>query len=74
MCLYTDDLLEKTANNNQWGIYGAGILASDVKMKYALEPQDNLFTVVTKGSDNSISARVVGSMVDYIWAAEGRKQ
>lgn len=32
-----------------------------------------MYTCVTKGSDDCISARVSGSMIDYIWAGKGRE-
>ena len=66
--LYTDSILNKDPT---WGIVGAGIMESDGHMNDVLQNQDFMYTCVTKGSDDKISARICGSMVDYIWAGQG---
>lgn len=63
--LYTDSVLE---TDPRWGIIGAGLTPNDEKMQVALEAQDYMYTVITKGSDDHVSTRVCASMVDYIWA------
>lgn len=70
--VYTHKVLRAGAEDAAgWGICGAGLLPSDQRMRDALESQDHLYTVVTKGSDGKTTADVIGSMTDYIWAGEG---
>lgn len=45
----------------------------DERMNKTLKEQDHLYTCVTKGSDDSVSARVVGSMIDFVWAGENQQ-
>lgn len=49
-------------------------MKNDEKMARIMNDQDYLYTCVTKGSDDLISTRVSGSMVDYIWAGQGAKK
>jgi mannitol 2-dehydrogenase len=63
--LYTDSVLHKDPS---WGIIGAGLMKNDERMQNILRDQDFMYTCVTKGSDDCVSTRVSGSMVDYIWA------
>lgn len=53
-----------------WGITGVGTLPSDRAMRDALKAQDTLYTLVTTEPDGTASARVVGSIVDYLFAPE----
>ncbi|WP_329793458.1 mannitol dehydrogenase family protein [Lentzea sp. DG1S-22] len=53
---------------SRWGVIGVGI--SHPEMGDVLRAQDNLFTVVQRGSRSS-AARVVGSMVEYLLLADG---
>lgn len=69
--IYTDDVLSK---DKTWGITGSGLLSFDEKMNNAMTKQDCLYTCVTKGADDSVSARVVGSMVDYVWAGKDQSE
>lgn len=52
----------------QWGIVGVGTLSSDRAMAAALEPQDCLYTLVTTNPDGDTSARIIGSLVEYVYA------
>ncbi|WP_156225055.1 mannitol dehydrogenase family protein [Pseudactinotalea suaedae] len=65
--VYTDDLL--AAGETEWGICGVGVLPQDAAMAQVLRSQDHLYTVIEKGGDD-VSARVVGSIVDYLLAPE----
>ncbi len=64
--------LEELARRGEtgWGECGVGLRRRD--MKDALEPQDNLFTVVARDADDE-EARVVGVMVRYLYAPEDPK-
>jgi mannitol 2-dehydrogenase len=64
MALYVDEL---AANGSDWGIRGVGLLEGDRRMADALAPQDHLYTLVERDSNGS-RARIVGSLVDYVFA------
>ncbi|ADB34193.1 Mannitol dehydrogenase domain protein [Kribbella flavida DSM 17836] len=64
---YFDELASLRVND--WGVVGVGI--SSPRMGQVLSGQDNLFTVVQRGSTAS-TARVVGVMVEYLLLAEDR--
>ncbi len=66
--VYLDDLLALD-DTERWGECGLGVLTSDQRMRDALQGQDYLYTVVERSADE-LSARVIGSMVDYVYAPE----
>jgi mannitol 2-dehydrogenase len=53
-----------------WGICGVGVLASDRRMKEAMEAMDFLYTLVVKHPDGSLEPRVIGSIVQYLFAPD----
>jgi mannitol 2-dehydrogenase len=53
-----------------WGICGGGVLASDRRMRDAMEAQDCLYTLVVKHPDGSLEPRVIGSIVQYLFAPD----
>lgn len=53
-----------------WGIRGVGLLPPDAAMRDALTAQDELYTLVTVEPDGTESARVVGSLVEYLFAPD----
>ncbi|MFL6144786.1 MAG: mannitol dehydrogenase family protein [Labedaea sp.] len=59
--VYFDELAE--LGFTHWGVIGVGMRRPE--LGEALRAQDNLFTVVQRGSRDS-AARVVGSMVEYL--------
>ena len=65
---YHDRLLERGALD--WAICGVGLLPGDRIMKAALAAQDHLYTLVLKHSDGTFEPRVIGSIVDYLFAPE----
>jgi len=67
--MYVDRLLS-TGSGDGWGICGVGILPGDARMAEALDAQDGLYTLVEKHSDNTLTARVIGSIVRYLHAPE----
>ena len=69
LCL--DELLA-FSDTERWGECGLGVLASDARMRDALHGQDCLYTLAERSADKH-SARVVGSIVDYIYAPEARE-
>jgi mannitol 2-dehydrogenase len=66
--MYLDGLLAE--GELRWGICGVGVLESDRAMRDALQAQDHLYTLVQKHSDGTYEARVIGSIVDYLYAPD----
>jgi mannitol 2-dehydrogenase len=53
-----------------WGICGAGVMSADRRMQQALDAQDGLYTLVLAGSDGTYAPRVIGSIVEYLFAPD----
>lgn len=66
---YTNELMEKYGVLD-CGICGVGLLDYDRRIYNILRDQDGLYTLVTKELDGSRSARVIGSIVEFIFAPE----
>lgn len=67
--MYHDRLMnEGTALD--WGICGVGVMAADRRMQQALDAQDCLYTLVLKHSDGTYEPRVIGSIVQYLFAPD----
>jgi len=69
--VYLDDLLA-FADTERWGECGIGVLESDARMNDVLQEQDFLYTVIERSAGGQ-SARVIGSLVDYIHAPRNRE-
>ena len=69
LAMYVDALLE-AGEARDWGICGVGVLAADDRMRDVLGAQDGLYTLVRKESDGALSPRVIGSLVDYLYAPD----
>jgi mannitol 2-dehydrogenase len=54
----------------EWGICGAGVMPADQRMKEALLAQDGLYTLVVKHPDGTYEPRVIGSIVEYLFAPD----
>jgi mannitol 2-dehydrogenase len=67
LALYADEL---AARGSGVGIVGLGLLEQDAAMATALSGQDCLYTLIEKDGCER-SARVVGSIVDYVHAPAG---
>jgi mannitol 2-dehydrogenase len=67
--MYLDQLMN-AGKALDWGICGVGVLASDRLMKTVLDAQDCLYTMVVKHSDGRLEPRVIGSIVDYLFAPD----
>jgi mannitol 2-dehydrogenase len=68
--MYLDRLMEQ-GQAMDWGICGVGILPGDRGMADAMAAQDCLYTLVVKQPDGGLAARVVGSIVEYLFAPDG---
>jgi mannitol 2-dehydrogenase len=67
--MYLDRLMNE-GEALDWGICGVGVLAADERMKQALDAQDGLYTLVLKHSDGTYEPRVIGSIVEYLFAPD----
>jgi mannitol 2-dehydrogenase len=66
LALYVHEL---AGAGSDWGIRGFGLLPGDLRMRDALAPQDYLYTLIERGSDES-QPQVVGSIVDFVAAVD----
>jgi mannitol 2-dehydrogenase len=67
--MYHDRLMNDGAPLH-WGICGVGVMAADRRMQHALDAQDGLYTLVLKHSDGTYEPRVIGSIVEYLFAPD----
>jgi mannitol 2-dehydrogenase len=67
--MYLDRLMNK-GQALDWGICGVGVMPADRKMQEALDAQDGLYTLVLKHSDGTYEPRVIGSIVEYLFAPD----
>lgn len=66
--VYLDAVL--AAGDLGWGVCGVGILPGDVRARDAARAQDGLYTLVTTDPQGRRTARVVGSLVRYLYAPD----
>jgi mannitol 2-dehydrogenase len=67
--MYLDTLMNR-GEALDWGIVGVGVMSGDRRMQEALAGQDHLYTLVIKHPDGHHEARVIGSIIDYLFAPE----
>src|SRR5690606_30600264 len=67
--LYTDDLLQYYGERS-WGICGVALLEADRKIYDILKSQDGLYTLMHRTGDGKLHARVIGSIVDMLFAPQ----
>jgi mannitol 2-dehydrogenase len=67
--MYHDRLMNQ-GTALDWGICGVGIMPADRAMRHALDTQDGLYTLVLKHSDGTYEPRVIGSIVEYLFAPD----
>jgi len=67
--MYLDRLMDD-GQAQDWAICGVGVLPSDRPMADALAAQDHLYTLVVKHPDGTLEPRVIGSLVDYLFAPD----
>ncbi len=66
-------VIDTVMNNGaalEWGICGVGVMEADHQMRDVLLSQDGLYTMVVKHADGGREARVIGSIVDYLFAPD----
>jgi mannitol 2-dehydrogenase len=67
--MYHDRLMNE-GKALDWGICGVGVMPADRRMKEALDAQDELYTLVVKHPDGTYEPRVIGSIVEYLFAPD----
>jgi mannitol 2-dehydrogenase len=67
--MYHDSLMNQ-GTALDWGICGVGVMPADRRMKETLDAQDGLYTLVLKHSDGTYEPRLVGSIVEYLFAPD----
>lgn len=67
--MYLDRLMDE-GKGLDFGICGVGVMPFDLKMRDALVSQDCLYTLVLKAPDGSWTPRVIGSIVEYLYAPD----
>lgn len=67
--MYLDKLMSQ-GQAHDWAICGVGILPHDLTMKQVMDSQNGLYTLVEKAPDGTKNTRVIGSIVDYLFAPE----
>lgn len=67
--MYLDALMNQ-GEALEWGIVGVGVMPSDKRMQQVLTTQDCLYTLIVKHPNGDYQPRVIGSMVDYLFAPD----
>ena len=67
--MYIDELMNQ-GKALDWGITGVGLLPQDRRMHEVMTAQDCLYTLVVKHPDGSLRPRVIGSIIDYVFAPD----
>ena len=66
---YLDQLINR-GRALDWGIAGVGLLPRDRRMSEVMAAQDCLYTLVVKHADGTLQPRVVGPIVQYLFAPD----
>jgi mannitol 2-dehydrogenase len=64
------DALMNDGKAMDWAICGMGVLPSDAHMRDVLKASDGLYTLIAKNPDGTRDVRVIGSIVDYVFAPD----
>ncbi len=67
--MYVDRLLQQD-EATEWGICGVGVLPGDRRMKDVMDAQNCLYTLALKHADGTWDTRVIGSIVEYLFAPD----
>src|SRR3954454_5509424 len=67
--MYLDRLMNE-GKAHDWAICGVGVMPADERMRQVLRAQDGLYTLVVKSPDGGLDARVIGSIVEYLYAPD----
>jgi mannitol 2-dehydrogenase len=64
------DRLLQRGEARDWAICGVGVLPQDQHMAEVMTEQDHLYTLVLKHPDGQRESRVIGSIIDYLFAPD----
>ncbi len=64
------DVLMNDGEAHDWAICGVGLLPADERMRDVLTAQGGLYTLMVKHADGTVEARVIGSLVEYLFAPD----
>src|SRR4051794_18800689 len=67
--MYLDRLMNE-GKALDYGICGVGVMPFDQRMRDAMRAQDCLYTLVLKYPDGTFEPRVIGSIVEYLYAPD----
>lgn len=67
--MYLDRLMNQ-GEAHDWGIVGVGVMPGDKRMQQVLQAQDHLYTLVVKHPDGRYEPRIIGSMIEYLFAPD----
>jgi mannitol 2-dehydrogenase len=67
--MYVDRLMN-AGEAFDWAICGVGVMEADRGMQEALEAQGYLYTLVEKHSNGVYDPRIIGSIIDYLYAPD----
>jgi len=67
------DALMNDGKATDWAICGMGVMESDAHMRDVLTASDGLYTLVAKNPDGTRDVRVIGSIIDYVYAPDDPK-
>jgi mannitol 2-dehydrogenase len=67
--MYLDRLMN-VGEAFDWAICGVGVMEADREMQEALEAQGYLYTLVEKHSNGVYEARVIGSIIEFLYAPD----
>jgi mannitol 2-dehydrogenase len=67
--MYLDRLMN-AGEAFDWALCGVGVLEADRAMRDALQAQGCLYTLIEKHSDGVYEPRVIGSIIDYLYAPD----
>ena len=71
--MYLDRLMD-TGEGLDWGICGVRVMPFDLRMRDVLTAQDGLYVLVEKDPAGGWSPRVIGSIVEYLYARTTRRR
>ncbi len=67
--MYVDRLMAG-AKALDWAICGVGVMPADRRMQQVMDAQNGLYTLVVKSPDGSLEPRVIGSIIEYLYAPD----
>ena len=62
LATYVDELCR--AGNTEWAIVGAGVMTADSRIADALGAQDHLYTLVSRGAEQTVSLTITEGLPD----------